>query len=153
MKLHQLITEYQERERIPNPLNGGEVPQEVYDFMDELDEIESAFHDAVHNHVAGGDVQSRIQETRREINKLGKVQNIDINKLIPMEPDYDKAHTDSITKSDPATVYLHNGKYYIGDGNHRVLADYNKGQQQTSANVINVQDIIDRTHQLDLDNI
>ena len=41
----------------------------------------------------------------------------------------------------PSEVYKHNGKYYINDGNHRVLADLAAGKSTTKARVIDTAEV------------
>ena len=151
MKLSQL---FERSNSIPNPL--GSMPDDVYDMMDEFDDIESDYADALHNHSDEIDLHTKIQQTRESINSLGKIVNIEISKLLTMEPDVDPDHLKLLQvtpNNEPAAVYLHKGKYYINDGNHRVAAAHANKQTTIKVRVVNTQDIISKTRQLDIENI
>lgn len=135
------LFERAQRDRIPNPLNGGVVSPQVYEFMDYIDDVESDFIEEL-NLDPSLPIQQRVSLARDKINELGTVMDIEISKLTSMEPDYDKIHADSITNGEPASVYKHNNTYYINDGNHRVIAAYNKGDKTTKANVVDVEDML-----------
>ncbi len=141
MKLQQLI----EREnRIPNPLVHGNID---YDVLDEFDEIENDYHEAFHHgrkDTVDLSVQERVRMSREHMQSaLTKTMDLPISQLIPIEPDYDKVHVDSIRNKNnpPCSVYKHRGKFYINDGNHRVLADHANGKDTTKADVIDTADI------------
>lgn len=148
MKLKQL---FERDNRIPNPLLKGEID---YDAMDEFDDIENDYHAAYHKGKGTESlpIQQRIQMSRDDMrSKLGKQMELPIKDLLPFEPDYDKEHVDSIKgkNNPPCEVYKHNGKYYINDGNHRVLADLAAGKNTTSARVIDTADVIAATQQME----
>lgn len=147
MKLKQL---FERDNRIPNPLLKGEID---YDAMDEFDDIENDYHTAYHKGKGTENmpIQQRAQLSREDMrSKFGKQMELPIKDLVPFEPDYDKEHVESIRgmNNPPCEVYKHNGKYYINDGNHRVLADLAAGKNTTSARVIDTADVIAATQQM-----
>ena len=148
MKLAQL---FERDNRIPNPLLQGEID---YDAMDEFDDIENDYHAAFHRgkDTENMNIQQRVQMSRDDMrSRLGKIMELPIKDLSPFEPDYDKEHVESIKgkNNPPCEVYKHNGKYYINDGNHRVLADLAAGKNTTSARVIDTADVIATTFKME----
>ena len=141
MKLNQLF----ERDgRIPNPLLQGEID---YDVMDDIDDIENDYHQALHHGREDSknmSIQDRLNVSRDHMrSELAKIVDVPIKELTPFEPDYDKEHVDNIAgkNNPPSEVYKHNGKYYINDGNHRVLADLAAGKSTTKARVIDTAEV------------
>jgi hypothetical protein len=129
--------------RIPNPLNGGKVSADAYEAMEIIDDIEADLIEELSYILPPTLTQSdRLRQIRQFIDQnLGKVTTVPIAKLIPFEPDYDKEHILRGVKSELADVYLLNGKYYINDGNHRVIAAHLKGEKLVKVNIFDTADI------------
>lgn len=137
-----------EKERISNPLNNGEVSTEAYHAMDLINDIEGDLSEElryIHPNMPRRQFYSVLRTTIRD---LGKVINIPISKLIPFEPDYDPVHIQQGLKTEPADVYSLYGKYYVNDGNHRVIAAHLSGAKTVKVTLVDTNDVVKKTDEL-----
>lgn len=146
MKIRELLREF-DNTYVPNPLNGGKLSAETYEAMDIINDIEGDLMEEVSATMPGKSVQDRVRAMRETIRGLGKVTTMPITKLVPFEPEYNPDHIARI-QSAPADVYLLSGKYYVNDGNHRVIAAHLNGKQTVSVNLIDTADIIAKTDEM-----
>lgn len=148
MKLQQLVEKIQiDSDRIANPI--GLPPEEIYDIMDELWEIEGAFFNVINKDSHDLSSVQQARKSSEAIINLGKTVNMAVSDLIPMEPGLDPEHLKVAHLNDKlAVVYLYKGKYYINDGNHRVASMFQRGHTHIKVNVVDVNDIISATKEL-----
>lgn len=126
---------------IPNPL--GTPPSNIGDMMDEFSDIESGFAELMFSNVPS---PQRYVMGMKELRGNGSIQNISIDKLIPLEPELDQDHINNINAGEPVKmsggthplVYRYNGKYYINDGNHRVAAAKIRGETSIPVLVVDL---------------
>jgi hypothetical protein len=140
MKLDQLL-----EKEIPNPL--GKPPQNMADILNYFDEVEADFRETIQP--KGDTVLARIRDLYDQIRKKGSLQDVDISKIIPIEPLLDDNHIQNIISGSPINSssklpwgYLYNNKIYLCDGNHRVAADKIRGNKTTKMIVIDIKDLI-----------
>lgn len=140
MKIQQLLEGVEiEKGRMANPL--GAPPDDIYDVMDEVYEVETAFFNAINKPNGHLPFDQRARISAEGIGKLGKHTKMSISDLIPMEPSLNIEHMQRELSNQPASVYLYKGKCYISDGNHRVAKAFQRGETHVVVNLIDVSDI------------
>jgi hypothetical protein len=76
-------------------------------------------------------------------NQYGNVEDVPINNVVGTEPTLEKGHLDAVTggkalhaSSKLPILYKVGNQYVVGDGNHRVTADYLNNKTTTRALVL-----------------
>lgn len=129
MKLQQLF-----EKMIPNPL-GQSCSSEI---MNQFDDLETEFANWGFSHLPS---PQKFIEANKMLKQLGTPQNVDIDHLIPLEPQVDSEHIQKLIQtgsSDLPWVYLYKNKMYINDGNHRVVAAKLAGNKQVKVQLVDV---------------
>lgn len=131
---------------MPNPIPAP--PQaKLWEILDLIEEIEGEYVQEAYQKLFGEfDVKKPKQwgaaadHVRR---KLGKAQNVPINKLIAIEAKLYKEHMDRLAAGYKPTrgdvlpiIYVLSSGMYIGDGNHRVANEHLKGKTTVQALVV-----------------
>lgn len=133
----------------PNPLpsiNAGDPEFEKFD--DAAGEVERMMvyqyqkENGIEGHLSGREYGNILKQSRQ---RYGQVTDVPIKKLIATEPFLDKKHLDKIVKGEPTdpsdklpNIYKIGNTYYIGDGNHRVVAASLQGNQTVRTLLLDV---------------
>jgi hypothetical protein len=98
---------------------------------------------------AGGEVIRKIQEN------LGEVQDVPISKIVSTEPELNDEHLAKIKSGIPYKAssklpwaYFYGGKYYVNDGNHRVVAAHLAGEKTVKMVVVPFMSLLLRNQML-----
>lgn len=152
MKIIELTEKYDREDHI-NPLNGGKVDQSFHDAMDYIEEVQGDLlwelrDENQRKTMSPKERADLIYQT--ELKWFGTTA-VDVDTLIATEPDYDLQHVKHLMDNPSGKaprVYEYEGKRYIADGNHRVLAAYFSKQKQVNVNLVNVKQYEEKLHQL-----
>lgn len=120
---------------------------QLWEILDLIEEIESEYVREAYQKLFGEfDIKKPKQwgasadHVRRQ---LGKVQSVQINKLIAIEPKLYKEHMERLSAGYTPTrgdslpiIYVLSSGMYIGDGNHRVANEHLKGKTTIQALVV-----------------
>ncbi len=138
MKLQQL---FEKDNRVPHPF--GERTSDIEDVMDEFWDIEGDLCDKLFPSSKYPDMapSDKMRQTTLYMIKQGSAMDVKISDLNHIEPDVDPV-TVSHYQQNPSdklpVVYKFNGKLYINDGNHRVVAAHNNGDQTVKVTVVDL---------------
>lgn len=141
MKLNQL---FERDNSVPHPF--GDRASDIEDVMDEFWDIENDICDQLFPSSKYPDMApaDKMKNTILHMIKLGSTAEVNISELNHIEPDVDP-ETVSHYQQNPSdklpVVYQFNGKMYINDGNHRVVAAHNNGNQTIKVSLIDLNKI------------
>lgn len=137
MRLHEL----------KNPL--GFPAAEIDAMIDRFGEAEGEYGERMGYTWAGGEVIRKIQEN------LGEVHDVPISKIVSTEPELNDEHLAKIKSGVPYKAssklpwaYFYGGKYYVNDGNHRVVAAHLAGEKTVKMVVVPFMSILLRNQML-----
>jgi len=148
-ELLEFIDDEESPRNYPNPLPSIEAGDPEFEkFDDAASEAERMMvykyrsENGIGGNITGEEYGNILKQSRQ---KYGKITNIPIKKLIATEPFLDKNHLDKIMKGEATTpsdklpnVYKVGNAYYIGDGNHRVVAAALQGNQTVKVLLLDV---------------
>ena len=151
MKLQDIIHPILEDEGrdYPNPLPSIDMSHPLFsEWTDVADEVENELVDQYKRKnniksLTGRDYGKVLKSIR---DGVGSVVSLPISSLIATEPYLDKAHLDAVLNntaelppsSEIPVVYKLGGKFLIGDGNHRVVVEYERGMKKIKALIMDL---------------
>lgn len=155
MKLQDIIHPLLEDEGrdFPNPLPSIDMSDPLFsEWTDVADEVESELVDQYKRknnikRLTGRDYGKVLKSIR---DRVGSVVSLPISSLIATEPYLDKGHLDALLNntaelppsSEIPVVYKLGGKHLVGDGNHRVVAEYRRGGKKVKALLMDLDKMI-----------
>lgn len=155
MKLQDLaqpILEDKER-KYPNPLPSIDMSHPLFSqWTDVADYVESELVDQYKQEnniekLAGREYGNAVKIMRE---RVGSVVSLPISSLTATEPYLDEDHLNAIlnntkrlqTSSKIPVVYKLGDKFIIGDGNHRIVAEYKSGAKKIKALLVDLDKLV-----------
>lgn len=131
---------------VPSPLPVPP-PAELGKILDLIDEIESEYITKVYSEKFGEfDPKKPMQwgdASRMVRQQVGKIMNVPINKLTGIEPNLYGDHLVKLARGEAPkgpdklpVIYVLSTGAYVGDGNHRVVDEFSRGNKTVKALVL-----------------